>query len=97
MAAENKTADWKPIETAPREPFELDVTIDDPRLPYKRLRMGPIIVIRGTYEGDIEEFIAVWTVHDDSGGFWFGEDEPVDWPITEWRPLTEHERQGLEQ
>jgi hypothetical protein len=91
MAERTGTAPWQPIATAPREPFELDIAISDPRLPYHRMRMGPVIKIRGTHEGETEEFCAVWTVLNEQDGYWFSETEPVDWPVTEWRPLTSAE------
>lgn len=92
MTDQPKTAKaWQPIETAPKEPFEMDVLNDDPRLPYRRMRMGPVVVLRGTEDGQTEEFRAVWTVLDDEEGYWFDEYEPVDFPLTEWRPLTASE------
>lgn len=90
MASDQPTG-WQPIETAPREPFEIDVPLDMPEM--RRLRMGPEIVLRGEHEGEAFETRACWAVrNDDPGGWWDTEgEEPVDWPMTEWRPLTAEE------
>lgn len=88
----NDTTEWRTIDSAPKEPFVFDVPMDNPDIPYRRLRMGPEIMVRGTHDGLTEEFRAVWTVEDDRPGFWFGDaTEPIDWPLSEWRQLTPEE------
>lgn len=89
----DQTTDWRPIDTAPREPFEIDVALDNPLLPAGRLRMGPEVMLRGKDDGETIQARACWSVWGDKPGHWFDTEaeEPLDWPMTEWRPLTAEE------
>lgn len=93
----------QPIDTAPREFVEKCGPLADGWT----LHFGRHIKVRGEFEGKMEEFIASWalgTVPPDhemakctQEAAWIDEDgEPIDWPLTEWRELTDAERAQAE-
>ena len=96
MSEQTKTTDWQNIDTAPREPFVFDQKIDHPDLP-GRLQMGPEIMLRGTLDGEVFESRAAWSVWEGQPGHWFDTEgeEPIDWPMTEWRHLTDAEQEAF--
>ena len=79
-------AGWQPIETAPREPYEIDVPMELGGI--RRIRMGPCVMLRGEIEGEVIEAEGCWSIKNDEPGYWWNIDveEPATW-ATHWRPL----------
>lgn len=91
-------AEWQSIVTAPKEwvhEYKASPSIN------MIIRAGRCIKVRGEYQGEVEEFAVHWAQvvakHMDPTPHWFVCGcEPLDWPATEWRELTEDERRELD-
>ena len=83
---------WQPFDSAPKEPFELDWNMDIGGRSV-RLRMGTPFMGRGALDGEMLEHRICWSQKNDEPGRWWNinAEEPLDLPLTEWRPLTAEE------
>lgn len=90
--------EWQPIASAPKAwvyEYKANLPLN------MTTRAGRCIKVRGEYQGQMEEFAVHWAQveakHMDQTPHWFVCGcEPLDWPVTEWRELTNDEQHKVD-